>query len=345
MQVNVDTFNEDEVIEIDSEGTMSIPSIDRLKFESDYPVLSSSESTITASSKGDTIHSAPDIDTDGIPILHEAVDTKPNQIHIFKWNRNETSVKDISRDAFSKLGQAFAISNKSAPEVVRALIKYFSYYGTPCKINADPGTEFNNALLKEILQFYKIDLHISTPHNPNSMGLIERFHSTLIEIYRLAKYEHKITDAASVMTYAIMSYNQTIHSVTGLTPFEVVFGHTDASNAFNVDFYKQYTQKLVKDHVRRTKHLYKYLTDKMVQHKTNIKEKRGGEKEFDMKEGDVIFVKGVNTRRSKDKPRYQKAQITGEVVKNIIPVQIHGRDTKVPIKDVKRPTQLLKKSF
>lgn len=110
-------------------------------------------------------------------------------------------------DAFSKLGQVFPIPNRSTPEVVRALLKYFSLYGIPIRISADPGTEFNNNLLKEMLTFYKIDLHISTPHNPNSMGLIERFHSTIIEIYRLAKYERKITDAATVMTYAIMSYN------------------------------------------------------------------------------------------------------------------------------------------
>lgn len=147
-------------------------------------------------------------------------------------------------DAFSKLGQAFEISAKSTPEAVRALIKYFSLYGTPSRISSDPGTEFNNTLMKEMLSFYKIDLHIGTPHNPNSMGIVERFHSTIIEIYRIAKYEQKITDAASVMSYAVMSYNHTIHSTTGLTPFEVVFGHTESNSAFYVDFNKQFTQQL-----------------------------------------------------------------------------------------------------
>lgn len=78
----------------------------------------------------------------------------------------------------------------------------------------------------------------------------------------------------------------------------------------------------------------------MIQHKKAIKEKRGGEKEFELEIGDDIFVKGVNTRRSKDKPRYQKAQVTGEIVRNIVPIQIRGRDTKVPIKDVRRPPQV-----
>lgn len=498
-------------LDSDSEETLSAitnyDELDRHRPENEYPIASPSSSTISAASlKSETIHSAPDIDTDGIPILQEAIDTKPYQLLIYSWNRQTSTVKDLSNnkqkifevhlptdnldlvkdfllkyikpktkyfiyfeedshrnlftkaiitlfkkdtikifectkrvinvedeeeqreiikryhsgttshrgiretlmklkrtyywnnmeltiasvinacevckrmkyerkpfkpelqftqtqlkpfeelfidlfmiegksfltiiDAFSKIGQAIEIPNKSTPEVVRAIIKYFSFYGIPSKISSDAGSEFNNALLKETLQFYKIDLHISTPHNPNSMGLIERFHSTILEIYRLAKYEHKITDAASVMTYAIMSYNQTIHSTTGLTPFEVAFGHTNASSTFHVDFTKQYTQKLVRDHAKRTEYLYKYLTDKMIERKVKVIEKRGGEKEFGVSETDDVFVKGVNTRRSKDKPRFQKARATGDIVRGILPVEVKGRKTQVPIKDVKRPSQV-----
>ncbi|XP_047522866.1 uncharacterized protein LOC125061448 [Pieris napi] len=207
-------------------------------------------------------------------------------------------------DAFSKLAQAFEIPDRSTPEVVRALIKYFSFYGVPTKISSDPGSEFNNKLMKDLMTLYKIDIHIGTPNNPNSMGLIERFHSTILEIYRLAKYEHKFTDATSVMTYAIMAYNQTIHSVTGLTPFEVVFGHTENNNQFNLNFDKEYTQQLVRDHAKRTHYLYKYLTDKIGTRKEKVQQSRVGETNFDLNEGDNVFIKGINRRRSKDKPRF-----------------------------------------
>lgn len=73
-------------------------------------------------------------------------------------------------DAFSKLAQAIDIPNRSTPEVVRALKKYFSMYGTPRKINSDSGAEFNNELIKELMAIHKIDFHIGTPNNPNSMG-------------------------------------------------------------------------------------------------------------------------------------------------------------------------------
>lgn len=178
-------------------------------------------------------------------------------------------------DAFSKLAQAIEITNRSSPEIVRAMVKYFSFYGTPTKINCDPGTEFNNELMREMLALHKIELHITTPNNPNSTGIVKRFHSTLIEIYRLAKYEQKCTDAASIMTYSIMAYNHTIHNATGLTPFEVVFGHTDSSTIFNADVNQAYTQRLVKDHAKRTKFLYKIISDKMAQDKEKTRERRG----------------------------------------------------------------------
>lgn len=63
-------------------------------------IKSPGSTTITASeiSKGNivrTIHSAEDIDTDGILMLQEAIDTKPNQILVFPWNRDETLVRFI----------------------------------------------------------------------------------------------------------------------------------------------------------------------------------------------------------------------------------------------------------
>lgn len=243
-------------------------------------------------------------------------------------------------DAFSKLGQAIEVQSKSTPEVIRALMKYFSYYGTPCKISSDPGTEFNNELLKEFLHLHKVELHIGTPNNPNSMGLIERFHSTLIEIYRLAKYEKKCTDAATVMTYSIMAYNHTIHSTTELTPFEIVFGHTDTGNPFNTDFERQYLQQLVRDHAKRTKVLYSHLADKMLATKEKIRQKKGGEGQIEFSKGETIYAKEVNKRLSKDKPRYVKAKVLGPSERNVLPIQAKNRKTKVPVKNVKRPSQV-----
>lgn len=245
-------------------------------------------------------------------------------------------------DAFSKLGQAIEVSNRSSAEIVRALVKYFSFYGTPRRISCDPGNEFNNELLREMLALHKVDLHITTPNNPNSTGIVERFHSTLIEIYRLAKYEQKCTDAASVMMYSIMAYNHTIHSSTGLTPFEVVFGHTDSSTIFNTNFNRAYTQQLVKDHVKRTKFLYNHISKQLLMNKEKARKQKGGEPDLSLSEDDTVFVKDINIRKSKEKPRYRKAKVKGKAQRNVVPVMIGTREAKAPIKNIKRPPQVVR---
>lgn len=138
-----------------------------------------------------------------------------------------------------------------------------------------------------------------------------------------------------------MAYNHTIHSVTELTPFEVVFGHTDASNPFSMNFERQYLQQLVKDHAKRTRVLYELLAGKMVSIKEKVREKKGGEAEIEFPEGKTIYAKDVNKRKSKDKPRYVKAKVLGKPIRNVVPVQVRERETKVPVKNIKRPPQVV----
>lgn len=69
---------------------------------SPYSIRSTDSETLTASEGADrsiieTIHSGENTDTSGIPILNEAIDTKPNQILIYKWFKQDLSVKDLSR--------------------------------------------------------------------------------------------------------------------------------------------------------------------------------------------------------------------------------------------------------
>lgn len=83
----------------------------------------------------------------------------------------------------------------------------------------------------------------------------------------------------------------------------------------------------------------------MYGNKIMICEKRGGETKFKVKSGDVVYTKGTNIRRSKDKLRYEKALVVGEIERNIVPVTLKNRTSKIPIKDVKRPPQMHRASL
>lgn len=89
-------------ISISDSETISVPSSVKT---SDYPIRSPS-----VTSRSDTVHSAVDIESSGIPTLKEAVETKPNQILVYAWLRNATQVKDISHSK-QKILNAFLPTN------------------------------------------------------------------------------------------------------------------------------------------------------------------------------------------------------------------------------------------
>lgn len=107
-------------------------------------------------------------------------DRRPLKPELQLTQTQDSPFQELFIDTFTTEGKCYLsivddFSSRSTPEVVRALIKYLSLYGVPRRINTDPGAEFNNALFRELLLFYKINIHIGTPHNPNSMGWYRDF--------------------------------------------------------------------------------------------------------------------------------------------------------------------------
>ncbi|KAK9679860.1 Integrase core domain [Popillia japonica] len=123
-------------------------------------------------------------------------------------------------DVFTKYAQAYPINGKTAVEVVEKLIESFSIHGTPQQIVMDNGLEFNNATLKELLKLYKIQVYYTTSQNPNSIAPVERLHSTLLEHLRILKNQKVVKQ---LMKLAILAYNSTNHTATGISPFELLY--------------------------------------------------------------------------------------------------------------------------
>ncbi|XP_045774257.1 uncharacterized protein LOC123873456 [Maniola jurtina] len=128
--------NVDEKLSHSDSSTVTIPDLSRTatassiefndKKVNDYTVRSES-------SKTDTIHLVINPELSGIPILNEAIDTKPNQILVFSWFKNEMQVSDLSRDK-QKVLEVFLPTDN--PELVKEFfikhikpkIKYFIYF-------------------------------------------------------------------------------------------------------------------------------------------------------------------------------------------------------------------------
>ena len=80
-------------------------------------------------------------------------------------------------DQFSRYVAAVPLPDKSARSVLNAIMtNWISLYGAT--IRMDQGKEFDNALLKNLLNALDVNIKIGFSHNHQS-NPVERFHRTL----------------------------------------------------------------------------------------------------------------------------------------------------------------------
>lgn len=136
-------------------------------------------------------------------------------------------------DIFSKKAYARSLKSKSAPELTAAMqdiLESISPEDRPKKIQSDKGTEFLNKRFQTMIKGYGIK-HFSTEQDDIKASIVERFNRTLrsaMHRYIFAQEEEGGGKEVwhDALQRLVESYNQTLHSATGVTPEEV-----DDSNA------------------------------------------------------------------------------------------------------------------
>lgn len=208
-------------------------------------------------------------------------------------------------DNFSKYAQAIPLQATTSIHVADALIQVFSTLGIPNQITTDSDHKFENEIIKEICSTHKITIHFTTPYNPNSNSPIERFHSTIGEMIRIQKLTKK-EDIINLMKYAILAYNNTIHSATTFTPFELLLGHTSSRNPLEIYYTQEYYQDYVSKHRNLMEQAQKLVAAKLTTDKEKIISKRNEKREKPIfKIGDKVYKQVSKTSRSrKTEPKY-----------------------------------------
>uniref|UniRef100_A0A1B6DI21 RNA-directed DNA polymerase n=1 Tax=Clastoptera arizonana TaxID=38151 RepID=A0A1B6DI21_9HEMI len=272
--------------------------------------------------------------------------TKPLQIiHIDCISVEKSKFLSIV-DAFSRYGRVFKLRGAQATEVSDNLLDYFAQFGIPETIVSDNGTEFNNRVVKEIMQLHKIQIHFTSTQNPSSNGICERFHSTLIEHIRLLNNqdEFKKYNIEKKLKYAIIAYNNSIHSATKLTPFEVLYGHIDTNPILDVEIEHKIINDYVLNHKEKTKKLYENIRELNGKDKANVQTKRNLNKESLPEIPKDVYVKNVQ-KQSKTKNKYNKEELLS-VNKERKTAQIKPRHyntkQKIHLSKIKRPRKINK---
>jgi hypothetical protein len=250
-------------------------------------------------------------------------------------------------DVFTKYGQAYNLRDGTAVSVLMALLHYATHHGVPLTLVTDNGTEFTNQLFSEFVRLHKVNHHKILPHSPNDNGTIERFHSTLLEHLRILKLKQKDEPIVNLMPYALIAYNNSIHSFTKCRPFDLLTGHFDPRTPLDIDMTERLLQQYVQNHREQMKQVYDIINDSSLADRIALIKARNKNREDEVQYSpqQQVFIKNPAASRQKTAPRY-----TQDIVQADLPIHIYTSKKRNPVaksrlKRAPKGTQLLQDSF
>lgn len=130
-------------------------------------------------------------------------------------------------DKFSRFGVIIPVKTRTIQDIRRALLKFFSMHGKPQLIVCDNEPAVRSIEVRGLLDDLGIQIYFTPSNHSETNGIVERFHSTLAEIFRCIKGRHEDLSQKEKFMIACTLYNETIHSATKLKPREIFFGVKD----------------------------------------------------------------------------------------------------------------------
>ena len=130
----------------------------------------------------------------------------------------------VITDHFTRYAQAIITSSQTAKCTAQNLWdKFIVHYVLPEKILTDQGHNFERDLLKALCKIAQVKKIRTLGYHPQTNGQCECFNMTLISILGTLPKIPKSTWREQVPTL-VHAYNCTRNSVTGFSPYYLMFG-------------------------------------------------------------------------------------------------------------------------
>ena len=130
----------------------------------------------------------------------------------------------VINDYFTKWVESFPIPDQRAETVAKCLVnEVVSRYGVPIYIHSDQSRQFESELYQEVCFLLDIKKTRTTPYQPQSNGMGERFNKTLEGLSQaFVNDEHSELDER--LPYVMMRYRSSVNETTGYTPNMMMLG-------------------------------------------------------------------------------------------------------------------------
>jgi len=130
----------------------------------------------------------------------------------------------VIMDHFSKWVEAIAVPTADGATTASCFVdRIVCHFGRPNIVIADNGSHFANKHVSALLSALGIEYRHGQPYHPQTQGLVERFNSTLASMLR----KHVSSDQSDwdvSLPWLTWAYNSSVHSVTDVTPFQLLHG-------------------------------------------------------------------------------------------------------------------------
>ena len=129
-------------------------------------------------------------------------------------------------DVFSQFMFAIPLKRVTAESIAQALVNLFLQHSyIPRKILTDKGTSFCSALVAEIAKLLDISLAHATVKHAQTIGALERRHSTFKKSLKIYENEQQ-NNWHHFVSYAVFAHNTTYNPKTRCCPAELFHGHS-----------------------------------------------------------------------------------------------------------------------
>jgi transposase InsO family protein len=130
----------------------------------------------------------------------------------------------VATEALTRWPIARAVRKANAETTARFIYEdIIVQYGLPDTILTDQGTHFVNELIDSLTAMLEIKHFRSTPYHPRTNGAVERLNSTLCRALARLR-EMTGADWDDALPSVLLAYRIRPHSVTGLSPFRLLYG-------------------------------------------------------------------------------------------------------------------------